>query len=70
MPPSHFDPVFIDLPADTLVVWKLSRRARSLAQAIDTVKTMHERDIGLRVLTQNINLYLRGSAVSVHDRGI
>ncbi len=40
---------------DTLVVWKLSRLARSLTQIIDTVKDLEDRDIGLKVLTQNID---------------
>lgn len=40
---------------DTLVVWKLSRLARSLTQIISTVKGLDERQIGLKVLTQNID---------------
>jgi len=40
---------------DTLVVWKLSRLARSLTQIINTVKTLEESGIGLKVITQNIN---------------
>jgi len=40
---------------DTLVVWKLSRLARSLKQVIGTVNNLHERGIGLKVLTQNID---------------
>ena len=41
---------------DTLVVWKLSRQARSLRQVIKTVQDMQVRNIGLRVLTQNIDI--------------
>jgi DNA invertase Pin-like site-specific DNA recombinase len=40
---------------DTLVVWKLSRLARSLTQMIQTVKDLEEKKIGLKVLTQNID---------------
>jgi DNA invertase Pin-like site-specific DNA recombinase len=40
---------------DTLVVWKLSRLARSLTQIINTVKDLEEHQIGLKVLTQKID---------------
>lgn len=40
---------------DTLVVWKLSRLARSLRQMIHTAKELEERKIGLKALTQNID---------------
>lgn len=40
---------------DTLVIWKLSRLARSITQIIDTVKNLEDQKIGLRVLTQNID---------------
>jgi len=40
---------------DTLVVWKLSRLARSLTQIINTVNDLEKRKIGLKVLTQNID---------------
>ena len=40
---------------DTLVVWKLSRLARSLTQIINTVKDLEDRQIGLKVLTLNID---------------
>lgn len=40
---------------DTLVVWKLSRLARSLKQVIETAQDMQSRGIGLKVLTQNID---------------
>jgi len=40
---------------DTLVVWKLSRLARSLTQMIQTVKTLEDRKISLKVITQKID---------------
>ena len=40
---------------DTLVVWKLSRLARSLSQVIKTVKDMQERNIAFKALIQNID---------------
>lgn len=40
---------------DTLVVWKLSRLARSLRQMIHTAKELEERKIGLVALTQKID---------------
>lgn len=40
---------------DTLVVWKLSRLARSLTQIISTLKILEEKKIGLQVITQNID---------------
>ncbi|WP_028582107.1 recombinase family protein [Desulfogranum japonicum] len=42
-------------PGDTLVVWKLSRLARSLTQVINTVKTLEEKKISLMVITQKID---------------
>ncbi len=40
---------------DTLVVWKLSRLARSMTQILKTAGDMSERGIALKVLTQNID---------------
>jgi Site-specific recombinases, DNA invertase Pin homologs len=40
---------------DTLVVWKLSRLARSMTQMMSTVKDLEERKISLKVITQNID---------------
>jgi DNA invertase Pin-like site-specific DNA recombinase len=40
---------------DTLVVWKLSRLARSLTQIINTAKELKDRQIALKVLTQKID---------------
>ena len=40
---------------DTLVVWKLSRLARSLKQVIQTVQDMQARNLEFKVLTQKID---------------
>ena len=40
---------------DTLVIWKLSRLARSITQVINTVKDLEARNIGLKVITQKID---------------
>lgn len=40
---------------DTLVVWKLSRLARSIRQMISTAHDLEQRKIKLKVLTQNID---------------
>ena len=42
-------------PGDTLVVWKLSRLARSLTQVINTVKKLEKKKISLMVITQKID---------------
>ena len=40
---------------DSLVVWKLSRLARSLTQIIQTVKMLEEKQVSLKVITQRID---------------
>ncbi len=40
---------------DTLVIWKLSRLARSIRQIIQTTHDLEEQEIGLKVITQNID---------------
>lgn len=40
---------------DTLIVWKLSRLARSVTQVIKTAADINTRGIALKVLTQNID---------------
>jgi DNA invertase Pin-like site-specific DNA recombinase len=54
---------------DTLVVWKLDRLARSLKQLIDTVEQLHERDIGLRSLTEAIDTGTSGGRLVFHVFG-
>lgn len=40
---------------DVIVAWKLDRIGRSLKDLIETVNTLKARDIGLKVLTQNLD---------------
>jgi len=40
---------------DCLVIWKLSRLARSLTKAIKSIKTLEDQQISLKVITQKID---------------
>jgi DNA invertase Pin-like site-specific DNA recombinase len=51
---------------DTLVVWKLDRLARSLRQLLDTVETLHARQMGLRSLTEAIDTSTPGGTLVFH----
>jgi DNA invertase Pin-like site-specific DNA recombinase len=42
-------------PGDTLVVWRLSRLARSLRQIIETAHDLEQKNQALKVLTRNID---------------
>src|SRR5262249_38975312 len=52
--------------ADTLVVWKLDRLARSLRQLLDTVEALHARQMGLRSLTEAIDTGTPGGTLVFH----
>ena len=54
---------------DTLVVWKLDRLARSLAQLIETVTLLEARQIGLRSLTEQIDTTTAGGRLIFHVFG-
>src|SRR4029453_14172599 len=51
---------------DTLVVWKLDRLARALRQLLDTVETLHARQMGLRSLTEAIDTSTPGGTLVFH----
>lgn len=42
-------------PGDTMVVWKLDRLGRSMKHLIETIKTLHSRDIGFTSLQETID---------------
>src|SRR5215212_7468668 len=51
---------------DTLVVWRLDRLGRSLRDLIDTVTTLHERGIGFKSLTEQIDTTTSGGKLVFH----
>jgi len=51
---------------DTLVVWKLDRLARSVRQLVETAADLATREIGLRVLTQQIDTTSAGGRLIFH----
>lgn len=51
---------------DTLVVWKLDRLARSVRQLVDTAADLQAREIGLKVLTQQIDTTTAGGRLVFH----
>lgn len=46
---------------DTLVVWRLDRLGRGLKHLIDTIEQLHEREIGFRSLTEQIDTTTPGA---------
>jgi DNA invertase Pin-like site-specific DNA recombinase len=53
-------------PGDTLVVWRLSRLARSLKQIIETAHDLEQKKQALRVLTRNIDTGTPEGRLSFH----
>ena len=51
---------------DTLVVWKLDRLARSVRQLVETAEDLAKRQIGLKVLTQQIDTTNPGGRLVFH----
>jgi len=51
---------------DTLVVWKLDRLARSVRQLVETAEDFQRREIGLRVMTQQIDTTTPGGRLVFH----
>lgn len=54
---------------DTLVVWKLDRLARSVRQLVETAEDLAKREIGLKVLTQQIDTTSPGGRLVFHVFG-
>lgn len=51
---------------DTLVVWKLDRLARTVRQLVETAEDLQKREIGLKVLTQQIDTTTPGGRLVFH----
>jgi DNA invertase Pin-like site-specific DNA recombinase len=56
-------------PGDTLVVWRLDRLGRGLKHLIDTIEQLHEREIGFRSLTEQIDTTTPGGRLQFHIFG-
>jgi DNA invertase Pin-like site-specific DNA recombinase len=56
-------------PGDTLVVWRLDRLGRSLRHLIETITTLHDRGIGFKSITENIDTTTSGGKLVFHIFG-
>lgn len=56
-------------PGDTLVVWRLDRLGRSLPHLIQTVRELHDREVGFRSLQENIDTTTSGGRLIFHVFG-
>jgi DNA invertase Pin-like site-specific DNA recombinase len=56
-------------PGDTLVVWRLDRLGRSLKHLIETITTLHDRHIGFKSITENIDTTTSGGKLIFHIFG-
>ena len=54
---------------DTLVVWRLDRLGRSLKHLIETITALHERGIGFKSITENIDTTTSGGKLVFHIFG-
>jgi DNA invertase Pin-like site-specific DNA recombinase len=54
---------------DTLVVWRLDRLGRSLRHLIDTITELHDRGVGFKSLTENIDTTTSGGKLVFHIFG-
>jgi DNA invertase Pin-like site-specific DNA recombinase len=53
-------------PGDTLVVWRLDRLGRSLKHLIETITTLHDKQIGFKSITENIDTTTSGGKLIFH----
>ena len=56
-------------PGDTLVVWRLDRLGRSLKHLIETITALHDRGIGFKSITENIDTTTSGGKLVFHIFG-
>jgi hypothetical protein len=56
-------------PGDTLVVWRLDRLGRSLKHLIETITMLHDRQIGFKSITENIDTTTSGGKLIFHIFG-
>jgi DNA invertase Pin-like site-specific DNA recombinase len=54
---------------DTLVVWRLDRLGRSLKDLIEKLSALHNRNIGFKSLTENIDTTTPGGKLIFHIFG-
>lgn len=54
---------------DTLAVWRLDRLGRSLKHLIETVTKLHERRVGFKSLTEQIDTTTSGGKLIFHIFG-
>ncbi len=54
---------------DTLVVWRLDRLGRGLKHLIEVVEQLHDREIGFRSLTEQIDTTTPGGRMQFHVFG-
>ena len=54
---------------DTLVVWRLDRLGRELKHLIDAIEQLHQRDIGFRSLTEQIDTTTSAGMLQFHIFG-
>src|SRR5581483_5698246 len=54
---------------DTLVVWKLDRLGRSLPHLINTITQLHNRGVGFKSLTEQIDTTTSGGKLIFHIFG-
>src|SRR5919199_6938968 len=56
-------------PGDTLVVWRLDRLGRSLQHLIQTITDLHQKGIGFRSITEQIDTTTSGGKLIFHIFG-